>query len=67
VQRWLARQNKGRPAVVAIIGGLLLISAGLYAITYVGQNPAPAPAIAIFIAMGIYVLAIGIAQIREER
>lgn len=52
---------------MAIIGGLLLISAGLYAITYVGQNPAPAPAIAIFIAMGIYVLAIGIAQIREER
>jgi hypothetical protein len=70
VQRWLARQNKGRPPVVAIIGGVLLLLAGLDSITNRGPhaiNPAPLAASLGFLAFGVYILAIGIAQVREQR
>lgn len=70
MQRWLARQNKGRPPVIAIIVGLLMLLAGLDSITNHGPhaiNPAPLAASLFFFAFGIYVLAIGIAARRERR
>jgi hypothetical protein len=70
VQRWLARQNKGRPPAVAIICGLLMLLAGLDSITNHGPhaiNPAPLAASLFFFAVGIFVLAIGVAGERERR
>jgi hypothetical protein len=70
VQRWLARQNKGRPSVVPLIAGLAMLWAGLASIANHGPhaiNPAPLAASLFFFAFGIFALAIGIAQIREER
>ncbi len=70
MQHWLARQNKGRPVALPIVCGLMMCWAGVEAATNVGPhaiNPAPLAATLFFFALGIYVLAIGIAQIREGR
>jgi hypothetical protein len=55
--------------VVAIICGLGMLLAGLASIANHGPhaiNPAPLGASLFFFAFGIYLLAIGIAQIREQ-
>jgi hypothetical protein len=56
--------------VIAITGGLGLLAAGVASIANHGSraiNPAPLGASVFFFAFGISLLAVGIAQVREQR
>jgi len=69
MQRWLARRGNGKSPVLLIVFGVGMSLAGIGAATDRGPhaiNPAPLAAIPAFFGVGIWCLAVGIAQVRER-